>query len=141
MPDSLDLKTDRLRELLRAMGSVAVAFSGGADSALVLAAAHDALGARAVGVSGVSPSLAADELEGARRVARERGARLVEMRTEEVDDPRYLRNAPDRCYFCKSELHAKLAEWARREGFAQVVDGLNADDDPADRPGARAAVE
>jgi pyridinium-3,5-biscarboxylic acid mononucleotide sulfurtransferase len=141
MSDALDSKIDRLRGLLRATGSVVVAFSGGADSALVLAVAHDVLAERAVGAIGVSRSLAADELADARRVAGDLGARLVELPTDEVEDPRYVRNAPDRCYFCKAELHAKLAAWARDHGFAQVVDGLNADDDPADRPGVRAAVE
>jgi uncharacterized protein len=140
-PDALDKKTDRLRGLLASMESVVVAFSGGADSALVLAAAHDALGERAVGAIGVSPSLAKGELDDAVRVARDVGARLVQIATEETEDPRYLANAPDRCYFCKSELYAKLADWAAANDFARVVDGLNADDDPTDRPGVRAAVE
>src|SRR5438132_6708034 len=105
MADPLDRKMDRLRELLRGMESVVVAFSGGVDSSLVLAAAHDALGARAVGAIGVSPSLAAGELADAVRVADGLGARLVRIRTQETEDPRYLANAPDRCYFCKSELH------------------------------------
>jgi uncharacterized protein len=140
-PDALDKKTDRLRGLLSSMESVVVAFSGGADSALVLAAAHDALGGRAVGVIGVSPSLAKGELDDAVRVARDVGARLVQIDTKETEDPRYLANAADRCYFCKSELYTKLADWAAANGFARVVDGLNADDDPTDRPGVRAAVE
>jgi pyridinium-3,5-biscarboxylic acid mononucleotide sulfurtransferase len=141
MADLVDRKMEDLVARLRAMGSVVVAFSGGADSALVLAAAHEALGERAVGVIGVSPSLARDELDDAVRVAAWIGARLVQMPTHETEDPRYLRNAPDRCYFCKAELHAKLAAWARANDFAQAVDGLNADDDPADRPGVRAALE
>ncbi len=139
--DSLDRKMDALREALHGMGSVVVAFSGGADSALVLAAAHDALGDRAVGAIGVSPSVAAEEVADAVRVAADVGARLVRIATDETSDPRYVANAPDRCYFCKSELHAKLAAWAAANGFAQVVDGLNADDDPTDRPGVRAASE
>jgi len=140
-PDAIDRKMDRLRESLAAMDSVVVAFSGGADSALVLAAAHDALGARAVGVIGVSPSLARDEVADAVRVAGDVGVRLVQIATDETSDPRYLANAPDRCYFCKSELYTKLADWAAANGFAHVADGLNADDDPTDRPGVRAAVE
>jgi uncharacterized protein len=141
MVETLEPKLRRLHGILRGMESVAVAFSGGADSALVLAAAHDALGDRAAGVIGVSPSLAPSELEDAERVAGSIGVRLVVLRTEETDDPRYLRNAPDRCYFCKTELYTKLAAWAAANGFAAVADGLNADDDPADRPGVRAAIE
>jgi len=140
-PDAIDRKMDRLREVLVSMESVVVAFSGGADSALVLASAHDALGARAVGVIGVSPSLARDEVDDAVRVAGDVGIQLVQIATEETSDPRYLANAPDRCYFCKSELYTKLADWAATNGFAHVADGLNADDDPTDRPGVRAANE
>src|SRR5262245_16903606 len=118
MADAIDLKVEALSATLRGMESVVVAFSGGADSALVLAAAHDALGEGAVGVIGVSPSLAAEEVADAVRVAADLGVRLVQLPTEETTDPRYLANAPDRCYFCKSELYTKLAAWAAANGFA-----------------------
>ena len=65
----------------------------------------------------------------------------MRLETREMDDPRYVRNAPDRCYFCKSELYDRVLAWAEREGVPHVLDGLNADDDPTDRPGVRAASE
>lgn len=141
MSDTLECKLALLRESLRSLGSAAVAFSGGADSALVLSVAHEVLGDRCVALTADSASLPPEELDGARRTAAAIGARLEVLRTREVEDPRYVRNAADRCYWCKSELHERAAAWASQHGYAAVVDGLNADDDPADRPGVRAAVE
>lgn len=130
-----------LRAELRRLGEIVVAYSGGVDSSVLLAVAAEQLGDRAVAVTGVSASLAPDELEEARSLAERLGARLVELDTHELEDPRYVRNAPDRCYFCKSELFDRVLAWARDNGLANVADGLNADDDPTDRPGVRAADE
>lgn len=141
LPDVPGRKLDVLREILASLGSVVVAYSGGSDSSLVLAVAQEVLGDRAVGLLGESASLAGDERDAALATAAGMGARVVVVATAEMEDERYLRNAPDRCYWCKTELHAKTTAFAAANGFAAVVDGLNADDDPRDRPGVRAGAE
>src|SRR5215831_13993120 len=101
----IDEKLERLAAHLRDLGSVLVCYSGGVDSAFVLAAATRELGQRAVGMTAVSPSLPPGELEQAEELARSIGAlhRVVESR--EMDDPNYVANASDRCFYCKSELY------------------------------------
>jgi uncharacterized protein len=134
-----DPHQERLFSLLQAMESVLVCYSGGVDSALVLAAAHEVLGVRAVGMTAVSPSLAPSEKELASAVARRIGARHELVESHEIDDPDYQRNGPDRCFHCKSELYdistLKQKEW----GIAHVVNGTNLDDLGDHRPGLEAA--
>lgn len=135
---------ERVLELERriaALGDLVVAFSGGVDSAVLLHAAHAVLGERAVALIADSPSLARAELEDARAFARALGVRLVEVRTDELADPRYRRNAGDRCYFCKSALFDAMTGWARAQGFGHLAFGEITDDALDDRPGARAARE
>ena len=136
--DELDAKLDALRRDLEATGGVMVAFSGGADSAFLLAAATDALGERAVAATGVSPSLPEHELDDARALAAELGARHLVVATHEGERPGYLRNGPDRCFFCKDELFEVLGPLAGAEGLALAV-GTNTDDLGDHRPGQRAA--
>jgi uncharacterized protein len=134
-------KLERLRDLLRGMGSVLVCYSGGIDSAFVLAVAHQELGERAVGMTAVSPSLPEAEREDAVRIAQKLGVehRLVE--SNEIEDPDYVKNAPDRCFHCKSELYTlsekKRGEW--QLGF--VANGTNLDDLGDYRPGLQAAEQ
>ena len=137
----LAAKRDRLLAILRDCGSCAVAFSAGVDSAVVAQAAHLALGERAVAVTGVSASLAAGEWKQARDVARQIGIRHETLETSEFDNAAYLRNAPDRCYHCKTELYTRLDGVAERFGVAVVVNGANADDAGDYRPGMAAAAE
>jgi uncharacterized protein len=128
-------------ETLRGYGRVAVAFSGGVDSTVVTQAAHDALGDAAVAVTAVSESLAAGELEEAQELARTIGIRHQIIRTEEFADPDYLRNQPDRCYFCKSELYGRLVTMLGELGVDVIASGANTDDLGDHRPGMRAAAQ
>jgi uncharacterized protein len=132
-------RLQRLRALFRDMGSVLVCYSGGIDSAFLLAVAHEVLGPKAVGMTAVSPSLAPFEKDAAVSVAKQIGARHELVESHELDDPKYQANAIDRCFHCKSELYT-VAERMRGEwGLAHVVNGVNLDDLGDYRPGLEAA--
>jgi uncharacterized protein len=136
-----DPRLDKLAQILGEMGSVLVCYSGGIDSAFVLAVAHRVLGDRCVGMTAVSPSLASFELEDAVSVARTMGARHELVDSNEIEDEAYAKNDVDRCYHCKSELYRlsakKKVDWA----LAHVVNGTNLDDLGDYRPGIEAAKE
>lgn len=136
-----DVKLARLQDILTEMGSVLVAYSGGVDSVLLLKVATMTLGERAVGAIGVSASLAEDEYKEALTIAEQIGARVMEVTTEEFNDPNYVANPTNRCYFCKSELYTKLRPLAEQLGLAWVADGTNVDDLGDYRPGLQAANE
>lgn len=132
---------DRLIETIRGYGSCAVAFSAGVDSTVVAAAAHLALGERAIAVTGASDSLAAGELDQARELAGLIGIRHEILSTQEMANPNYVRNSPDRCYFCKTELYERIAPLAEQLDLAVIVNGANLDDLGDYRPGMTAATE
>ncbi len=134
-------KYGELVENLRAMGGALVAFSGGVDSALLLTAAREALGERALAVIARSPSFPARELEGAVRLAEQLGVRFQVIDTDELSNPEYQQNPQHRCFICKGTLFGKLGELAAREGLPCVVEGSNVDDLKDYRPGLKAARE
>ncbi len=140
MTDALQKQEDMLASL-RPLGSLLVAFSGGADSAYLAWAAHQALGNRALAVTALSSSFSAHDRRESERFAAANRIRHECIETSEFSNPLYVANDADRCYHCKDELFDKLQALAHSRGFSAIAYGVNADDTHEFRPGHRAAVE
>jgi uncharacterized protein len=126
---------------LRALDSLLIALSGGADSAYLAWAAHSALGERALSITALSASFSQHDREQAIDFVRSVGLRHEFIETREFDNPAYVANSADRCYYCKDELFDRMESLARERGFSAIAYGINADDTHDFRPGHRAAHE
>ena len=135
-------KQQLLRSLLKSYGKAAIGFSGGVDSTFLLREAVDVLGRdNALAVIADTPTLPRRELEEALRMAEQMDAQVCVVRPDELADPTYAANPPDRCYFCKRHVFSAIRDAAAAQGFTVVLDGTNADDAHDVRPGRRASGE
>jgi uncharacterized protein len=141
MRSDLARKYEELKGILKGTGGVLVAYSGGVDSALLLKAAVEVLGDRALAVTAESETYPAHEIEDAACLARDLGARHLTISTSELEMEEFAANPPERCFYCKKELLTKLLEIARAESIPVVADGSNVDDTGDFRPGLRAVAE
>lgn len=141
MREDLFQKLERLKEILSGYNGAVLGFSGGVDSSFLARVAKEVLGDRLLAVTACSPLYPEEEIEGAKRLARELSLDHLVLTTNELEDEAFCNNPPDRCYHCKKKLFGKLLELARAKGYDAVLDGANVDDLGDFRPGMRAVRE
>jgi uncharacterized protein len=134
-------KERNIRRMMREMGNVMVAYSGGVDSAYLALIATQELGKNAVCVTGISPSVSAIQRAEAEKTAEEFNFNFETIQTDELENPLYQSNPKNRCYFCKTELYGKLSNLAKERNIQYILDGTNKDDTTDYRPGKAAAQE
>lgn len=131
----------RLCDHIRQYGDAVVALSGGVDSAVVAAIAKAALADKAIAVTGIGQAVSQSELADCHRVIEQIGIRHVVVTTREIEDPNYVRNDSNRCFYCKNTLYRTIGAWAQENGYRTLVSGTNLDDLGDYRPGLKAASE
>ena len=141
LTDELREKLDKLKEIISDLGSLAVGFSGGVDSSLLLVVAHEVLGDRAIAVTSVDASVPEREVKEAKVFCEERGIRQIVCTFDPMKDESYRKNSPDRCYFCKRGIFSEVKRIARENGIEYAAEGSNMDDIGDYRPGLRAVEE
>lgn len=141
MDGALKEKIAALEARLQGLERIVIAYSGGADSTFLLALAHEVLGAKATAVIGWSALHPRREYESALETAAKIGVQCLTLPTEQMADPRFTENSPNRCYYCKQELFAKVRAHASREGAGWVVEGTTRDEAEGFRPGLQALAE
>jgi len=141
IPGETQQKYENLKDILKSMKKVLVAFSGGVDSTFLLKAAQDVLGSNVMAVIASSATYPEREQQEALRIAEDLKVKYKVIHTKELDDPHFRDNPPERCYFCKKELFSRLKEIASEENIPHVCDGSNFEDILDFRPGSRAAQE
>lgn len=135
------VKLGRLRRILKRMGNVLVAFSGGVDSTFLLRVSREELGENVLAVIASSETYPEREVKAARRLAGRLGAEALVIKTKEIDNPDFAKNPPQRCYHCKQELFSRLRDIAAERSIPHILDGSNIEDRADFRPGARAGKE
>lgn len=139
--EELQMKLDKLKKYIADLGSLAVGFSGGVDSSLLLAVAHEVLGERLIAVTGADASVPEREVNEAIAFCKERGIRHIICKVDPLKEEGYRHNGPDRCYFCKHGIFTEVKKIADENGIEYMAEGSNMDDIGDYRPGLRAAAE